>query len=153
MSEFEFRTVPLQHTAVVVVTTSTDRIGERMGEAFGKVFAALGKADIAPAGPAVCKYTAFSGDSVTYEAGVPVAAPFSGDGEVVAGEVGGCSAAFGMHVGPYDKLVETYGRMQAWLEGQGRKPGSVMWESYLDDPDTTPAAELRTEICWPAEEE
>ena len=124
-----------------------------MGEAFGKVFAAVGKAGRQPAGPPMCKYTAYSEETVSYEAGVPVAAPFSGDGDVVAGEIGGCSAAVGMHVGPYDKLAETYGRMQTWLEGQGRKPSTVMWEAYLDQPDTTPPAELRTEIYWPAEEE
>lgn len=152
MSEFELRSIPRQSTAVVVVTTTTDRIGETMGEAFGKVFAALGKAGVAPAGPPICKYTAFDADSVTYEAGVPVAAAFAEDGEVVASEVGGCTAAVGMHVGPYDRLVETYGQLQAWLEGQGRKPSAIMWESYLDDPDTTPAEQLRTEIYWPAEE-
>ena len=153
MSGFEFRAVPEQHTAVVVVTTTVDKISQTMGEAYGKVFAALGKAGVAPAGPAMCKYTAFSGESVTYEAGVPVATPFAGDGEVVAGVVGGCDAAVGLHIGPYDKLVETYGQLQNWLQGQGKKPSAVMWESYLNDPDETEPAELRTEIFWPAEEE
>ena len=153
MSEFEFRSVPSQPTAVVVVTTSTARIGEAMGEAFGAVFAAVGKAGVAPVGPAMCKYTAFSADSVTFEAGVPVAIPFAGDGAVVGSEVGGGTAAVGIHVGPYDKLSETYGRMQAWLEAQGKTPSSVMWESYLNDSDSTPPEELRTEIYWPAEEE
>jgi effector-binding domain-containing protein len=153
MSEFEFRSLPKQQTAVVVVTTSTDKIGETMGEAIGAAFAGVGKAGATPVGPVVCKYTAFSQDSVTYEVGVPVAAPFVGDGNVVAGEIGGCTAAVGMHVGPYDKLVETYGRMQTWLESQGKKPSAVMWESYLDDPDETDPSQLRTEIYWPAEEE
>lgn len=152
MSGFELRSVPLQHTAVVAVSTSTDKIGETMGQAFGQVFAAIGKAGVAPAGPAMCKYTSFTGESVSYEAGVPVAAPFAGEGEVVGSQIGGVEAAVGMHVGPYDKLVDTYGQMQAWLESQGKKPSAVMWESYLDDPDSTPPAELRTEIYWPAEE-
>ena len=152
MSEFELRSIPKQPTAVVVVTTPTDRIGETMGEAFGKVFAALGRAGVAPMGPPICKYTAFDADSVTYEAGAPVAAPFAGDGEVVAGDIGGCTAAVGLHVGPYDRLVETYGQLQGWLEGQGRKPSAIMWEAYLDDPEATPAHQLRTEIYWPVEE-
>ena len=153
MSEFEFRSMPRQDTAVVVVTTSTAKIGETMGEAYGKVFAALGKAGVAPAGPTMCKYTAFSSDSVTYEAGVPVATRFVGEGEVVGSDVGGCVAAVGTHVGPYGQLAQTYGRMQGWLEGQGKTPSAVMWESYLDDPDETAPSELRTEIYWPAEEE
>jgi effector-binding domain-containing protein len=153
MSRFEFRSVPLQYTAVVRVTTSPDAIGQTMGPAFAAAFAALGKAGIAPGGPACCKYTAFSKDSVSFEAGVPVATPFPGDGEVVGSEVGGCMAAVGVHVGPYARLVETYDQMRAWLEGQGMKPSTMMWESYLDDPDSTAQEELRTEIYWPAEEE
>ena len=152
MSDFEFRSAPLQHTAVVVVTTSTERISESMGEAFSKAFAAVGQAGVKPVGPAICKYTDWGEDSVIFEAGVPLAAPFVGGEEVVAGEIGGCVAAVGMHVGPYGKLVETYGRMQSWIEGLGREPSTILWEAYLNDPDTTPPAELRTEIHWPVEE-
>lgn len=152
MPEFEFRTLPLQHTAVVGVTTPTDKIGETMGEAIGKAFAAIGKAGVAPAGPVICKYTEWSEGSVTYETGLPVAEPFPGEGEAEAGEIGGCEAAVAMHVGPYDKLVETYGKLQAWIEGQARKPSKIMWEAYLDDPDETDPSQLRTEIFWPVEE-
>jgi effector-binding domain-containing protein len=151
MSEFEFRTVPLQHTAVVKVTTAMDKIGESMGTAFASAFAAIGKAGIAPAGPPTCKYTAWTEDSVSYEAGVPVALPFAADGDVVAGEIGGGEVAVGMHVGPYGGLSQTYGKMQAWIESQGRKPAEVMWEAYVNDPDQTDPAELATEIFWPVE--
>lgn len=153
MSGFEFRSTPLQHTAVVTVTTPLHRIGETMGEAFGTVFAALAKAGVKPAGPPMCKYLASSEDSVTYEAGVPVAEPFASEGKVTASQIGGRTAAVGLHVGPYDTLVETYSKLQSWLERQGRKPSTVMWESYLDDPDETEPSQLRTEIFWPAEEE
>ncbi len=124
-----------------------------MGEAFAKVFARLGEAGVAAAGPPMCKYTAYAEDSITYEAGLPVAEPFGGEGDVVAGEIGGGKAAVGMHIGPYGKLGETYGQMQAWLEAQGLKPSTVMWESYLNDPDTTEPEQLRTEVYWPVEEE
>ena len=151
MSEFEFRDIPRQHTAVVHVTTPVVAIGAAMGEALPKAFAALGKAGAAPAGPAICKYTEYSEESVTFEAGVPVAAPFAEDDDVVAGEIGGCEAAVTMHVGPYEAIVETYAKLQAWMEGRGRKPSVVMWEAYLDDPQTTDPSQLRTEVFWPAE--
>jgi effector-binding domain-containing protein len=151
MAEFEIRDVPRQDTAVVHVSTEIANIGSSMGEAFHKAMAAVGKAGVAPAGPPMCKYLAYSGDRVEYEAGVPVAAPFAGDDDVRAGEVGGCQAAVAMHVGPYDKLGETYGKLQAWIESQGKKPSAVMWESYLSDPQTTDPSEIRTEIFWPFE--
>lgn len=152
MSQFEIRVVPRQQTAVVVVTTPTGRISEAMGQAFGAVFAALGRLDVAPAGPALCKYTAYSEESVTFEAGVSVAEPFAGDGDVVGSEIGGVEAAVAVHVGPYDTLSHTYGALQSWIESQGRQPGVVMWELYLNDPDTTPPDQLQTEIYWPVEE-
>ena len=152
MSQFEIRVMPRQQTAVVVVTTPTGSISGAMGQAFGTVFAALGRLGIAPAGPALCKYTAYSEESVTFEAGVPLAEPFAGDGDVVGSEVGGVEAAVAVHVGPYDTLTRTYGALQSWIESQGRKPGVVMWELYLNDPDTTPPDQLQTEIYWPVEE-
>ena len=152
MSQFEFRSVPRQHTAVVVVTTPTARISEAMGQAFGTVFAAVGRLGATPVGPAMCRYTAYTEESVTFEAGVPVAEPFPGDGDVVGSEIGGVEAAVAVHVGPYDTLAQTYGALTAWIESRGRRPGSVMWELYLNDPDTTPPDQLRTEIFWPAEE-
>lgn len=152
MSDIELREMPTQHTAVVRVTTTTDKISDTMGEAFGTVFATLGKAGIDPAGPPITKYTHYSEDEVSYEAGAPVASPVTADGDVVPGEVGGCRAAVATHVGPYDSLAETYGRMQAWIEGQGLTPSTTMWEAYLDDPDTTEPAQLRTEIYWPVDD-
>jgi effector-binding domain-containing protein len=152
MSDIEMRETPVQHTAVVRVTTTTDRISHAMGGAFEKVFAALGKAGVAPSGPAITKYTHYSEQEVTFEAGVPVAAPFPGDGDVVAGEIGGCTAAVTTHVGPYSGLAETYGKLQAWMEAAGHKPSMMMWEAYQNDPDTTEPQQLRTEIFWPVGE-
>ena len=79
-----------------------------------------------------------------------VTAPFTGDGEVAAGELGGGEAAVGMHVGPYDTLHETYSAMQAWIVSQGRRPSSSMWEVYLTDPEQEPdPAKWQTEVYWP----
>jgi effector-binding domain-containing protein len=152
MPEFEIRSVPRHDTAVVRVSTPTDQISQAVGPAMGAAFAAVGKAGAIPVGPPLCKYLTYSETSVEFETGVPVAAPFPGDGDVRAGEVGGCEAAVGVHVGPYDTIGQTYQKLQAWIEGQGRKPATVMWESYLTDPQQEPdSSKWRTEICWPVE--
>ena len=151
MSGIELRDTPLQHTAVVRVTTSTATIGDAMGRAFETVYATLARLGVPPAGPALSKYTRFSAESVSFEAGVPVTAPFRGEGDVMPGEVGGCRAAVMTHHGPYDTIGETYSRLQEWIERQGLTPSGVMWEAYLDDPTSVEPAELRTEVCWPVE--
>ncbi len=150
MSQFEIRQVPRQDTAVMRVRCRPDGIAASMGEALGKVFAAIGRAGATPAGPVFSRYFEFGAETVDFECGAVVTAPFTGEGEVSAGELGGEEAAVGMHVGPYDTLSETYSAMQAWIVSQGRRPASAMWEVYLTDPQQEPdPARWQTEIYWP----
>jgi AraC family transcriptional regulator len=152
MPAFEFRDVPYQHTAVVHVHCRPDAISDTMGQGFGTVFAAIGKNGAIPVGPVFARYFDFDADDVDFECGAVVAAPFAGVDEVTAGELGGGEAAVGMHIGPYDRLHETYEAMRAWIAEQGRTPAKVMWEVYLSDPQTEPdAARWRTEVYWPVE--
>jgi AraC family transcriptional regulator len=150
MLELQFRQVPRQDTAVIHLSCRPDAISETMGPAFGKLFGSVGRSGGVPAGPVFARYFSFSDDVVDFECGVAVVAPYTGDGEVQAAEIGGCEAAVGMHIGPYDRLHETYSEMQAWIQAQGRTPSAVMWEVYLSDPDQVPdPAEWRTEVYWP----
>jgi effector-binding domain-containing protein len=150
MPEFEIRHVPRHDAAVLHLTARPEAISETMGPAFGKLFESVGRSGGVPTGPVFARYFSMSEDVCDFECGVAVAAPFTGGGEVQASEIGGCEAAVGMHVGPYEELHETYAAMQAWLEAQGRKPSAVMWEVYLTDPDEVPdPAEWRTEVYWP----
>ena len=41
-----------------------------------------------------------------------------------------------MHVGPYEKIMVTYDRVQTYIRKKGLKPKKVMWERYLNDPAT-----------------
>ena len=150
MSGFEIRAVSRQHTAVVRRRCAPDGISTAMGEGFGAVFAAVGKAGATPAGPVFSRYFSFGPEAVEFECGVVLTAPFVGDGEVQAGELGGGEAAVGMHVGPYDTLHETYSAMQAWMAEQGKRPASSMWEVYLSDPEQEPdPTKWLTEVYWP----
>jgi effector-binding domain-containing protein len=150
MPAFEIRPVPRQDTAVIHLRCRPDAISATMGEAFGKVFAAIGQAGATPAGPVFSRYFEFGAGAVDFEVGAAVTAPFTGEGEVHAGELGGGDAAVGLHVGPYDTLPETYSAMQAWIVSQGRRPASSMWEVYLTDPQQAPdPATWQTEVYWP----
>ena len=152
MRQFEIREVPHQHTAVVHLHCRPEAISAAMGESFGKVFAAIGKAGAIPAGPVFARYFDFGREDVDFECGAVVAAPLPGDGEVQAGELGGGEAAVGVHTGPYDTLHETYSAMRAWIAGQGRAPSTVMWEVYLSDPEHEPdPSKWQTEVYWPVE--
>ena len=134
MPEFEIRSVPSQHIAAIKLRASMDAIGESMSRAFPKVFDAISKAGVAPAGPPLARYFSFGGPTIDFECAVPVATPFTGQGDVQPGQIGGDEAAHATHVGPYDTIGQTWGALMAWLEAQGHKPAGPGWESYVTDP-------------------
>ena len=77
MPGFEIRSVPRQDTAVIHLRCRPDAISATMGEAFGKVFAAIGQAGAIPAGPVFSRYFEFGAEAVDFECGAAVTAPFS----------------------------------------------------------------------------
>ena len=150
MSELEMRSVPHQDTVVIHLHCRPEAISATMGDAFGRVFAAVGRAGAVPAGPVFSRYFELGEDAIDFECGVAVTAPFKGEGDVAAGDLGGGEAAGGLHVGPYDTLHETYRAMQEWIAARGRAAAADMWEVYLTDPEQEPdPADWLTQIYMP----
>lgn len=129
-----------------------DAIGAAMGDAFGKVMAAMGKAGLAADGPPMAVYHDYDPDTLRFRAGVPAAA---GELARVAGDLpdgvatdtlpGGPAIAF-THVGPYATLREDYGQMMAYAEREGLTLGTPCCEIYIDDPSEVAPERLRTEV-------
>ncbi|NUO77978.1 MAG: AraC family transcriptional regulator [Lysobacter sp.] len=79
-------------------------------------------------------------------------APFEGDGDEFRREMlGGGRYARLRHVGPFDGLEAlTDALLAQWLPDSGeRLRDAPLHHQYLDDPDETPAALLRTDIYLP----
>ena len=151
MPSYEIRFIPGQGAAVVSVSTTPANIGESMGTALAQAFQAVADSGAVPAGPPFARYFSF-GETIEYEAGLPLTAPFKAGAEVRASHIGGGEAAVAMHVGPYDTIEQTYVALTAWLEDQGRTPAGPMWESYLTSPDEEPdPAKWLTEVHVPVE--
>jgi len=92
-------------------------------------------------------------DTVDLGAGFPTDRSVRAENGVIAETLPGGRTAQILHVGPYDSIQQTYGRLMTWLEGQNLHGGQVMWENYLTEPtlDGDQHATL-TRISWPLEE-
>jgi effector-binding domain-containing protein len=104
-----------------VVTMSTfATIAHRLPTVFGWLAARA----IEPVGPPFFRYLEIDmAERVEVEAGVPVAVPTTGEGEIIAGVLPGGRHAVTTHIGPYDGLVTTTAELLSWAARRG-----VMWD-------------------------
>lgn len=117
---------------------------------FREVMAAVARQGRSVTGPPFGYYPRTPGPTVEVVVGFPVSGPVQPDGEVEPFELPGGQVISGTHVGPYDRLEETYRELAAWASAQGLELADHMWESYLSDPSTQPdPATWTTSIIWP----
>jgi len=90
-------------------------------------------------------------DKLRYDACVAAPDGFKPEGDVGVQEVPGGPYVVALHGGPYEKLGETYAALFGqWLPAHDREPaGGPCMEVYLNNPQNTPPADLRTEVFVP----
>jgi AraC family transcriptional regulator len=92
-------------------------------------------------------------DKIRYDCAITVDRDVRPEGRVQPGSVFGGEYAITTYRGPYDNLQQVYDFLfHQWLPASGREAadGPVI-EMYLNDPDTTPPADLLTGLCVPLE--
>ncbi len=134
-------------------------IAGAMRTAFGRLTGFMREQRLSPAGPPRAIYAAYGPQGVRFTVAMPVAAPPAATRTIGPGSVRRLAAARAMrftHRGPYAELAKTYGRIAEFLKAQGLMKTDAdwskympMWEEYLNDPQTTPEAELRTYVYLP----
>ena len=86
------------------------------------------------------------------EAGIPVKAAITGRGRIQAGELPAGKVVSAWHLGPYHKLQESYGKLEAWLKEHKHSSRGGAWEIYWTDPGLEPdQRKWCTQILWPIE--
>jgi effector-binding domain-containing protein len=148
-------TVPQSLLAQLERTSSNmGDLGPDMSAAFGALYAAIARAGITPSGPPRAIYTAWGPNEVRFTVALPIdrAPAVVPEGITVAASPERTALRF-VHHGSYRELRATYGRIEAWLRERGgiKRPDdwaryAPMWEEYMNDPSTTPEADLVTRI-------
>lgn len=159
MSEIAVHQLDPRPAAAVRVTGAMSELdlGALFEEHLPSIAHRLADMGVEPAGAPYGRYHEFGPERAIVEIGIPTAAPASAlrpmaeaeDGELAASELPGGEVAVAVHIGSYDGLPQTYGRLEEWIGTEGRRPAGAPWESYVDDPSEVDPADIRTEVCWP----
>ncbi|WP_343717037.1 AraC family transcriptional regulator [Inquilinus sp.] len=88
------------------------------------------------------------------DACLEVSEGITGEGEITIRTVAGGPHAVLRHIGPYAELERSYAWLyRTWLPASGAEPAEApIFEEYLNDPRSTPPAELITDIHLPIRE-
>jgi AraC family transcriptional regulator len=139
-----------QPVLVVRRRVKPSEIAATLGEVLGGVFQHAQRTGTALAGQPFTRYLAWGPGLLTIEAGMPVATPAVGAGDIAADTLPGGRVATTIHAGPYDKLTEAHAAIQVWIDAQGLVAAGAPWESYVTDPADYPdTRDWKTEVCWP----
>jgi effector-binding domain-containing protein len=164
ISTIEATEVEVAPVTGIQTTCQSPSSPEAIGVATQGAFQTLGEfiqsRSVIPIGPPRSIYLAHGPDGTRFTVAFPVAAVKEGmlpeSSSVSVGPLPAGPAWRFTHVGPYDKLGETYQRITNWLREQGHFETDAdwakympMWEEYVTDPGTTPASELVTYIYMP----
>ncbi|MBI4904631.1 MAG: GyrI-like domain-containing protein [Acidobacteria bacterium] len=133
-------------------------IGAAMHTAFESLMGFVLRHNLMVIGQPRAIYTAY-GAEVAFTVAIPVAAgpeTAVGDSSIRVEELPATKAYRFTHHGPYPELAQTYGHITEFMKEKGCMESEAdwirympMWEEYLNDPETTPPAELRTYIYLP----
>lgn len=166
MSEFdrlEFTEIEVAPVLALQVSgkcgSDPKEIGPAMQTAFGQLGALMEKHGLTSAGPPRSIYTTYGPDGTEFIVAMPISAAPADSMEDAARSIGtlpGGKALRFTHRGPYPDLMTTYGLITKFMLAEGLMESEAdwarympMWEEYLNDPHTTPEADLLTHIYLP----
>jgi len=134
-------------------------ISTAMHAGFDKLMGFVQRHKLAPSGPPRAVYMAYGPQGVNFVVAMPIAAPPAATRTIGPGSIGTIAGGKAMrftHRGPYANLMSTYGQITEFLKSKGLMKSEAdwvkympMWEEYLNDPHTTPEADLLTYIYLP----
>jgi len=153
-SGLQFETASSQAEPLVLLAARSandaNAIGVTLGVAYGRLSGFISTQGLRQVAPPIAIYYGESNGALSLDAGIPVdrtdvpavnsiRTARSYEGRVVKA----------VHRGDYTGLPEARKQVQAYLATAGLTQGGPLWEQYVSDPGSTPAAELITHIFVP----
>lgn len=149
MPDYEVVLKKVQPQRVAALREIVPGYGE-VGPLIGKLFGALGRQGIRPAGPTTAIYydPEYRERDVDVEATVPVAGPATAGGNLTIRELSGAeSMASVIHEGPFEGISNAYSALLTWIEANGYRIVGPNRETYLRTPEQgTPVTEVQIPV-------
>ena len=108
------------------------KLGPANGQIIGQITVSKGEMTMMP----MSRYFAEKDGALDMAAAIAVKKPVTGKGDIESSELPAGLVATTIHMGPYEKLPETYAALQAWIKEKGHEAGDQSWEIYWTDPGT-----------------
>jgi effector-binding domain-containing protein len=141
---------PRQQTAAIHVTVPRAGIQQAFAPAVNELLAALAEQGIKPTGPLLSYHLKMPGEVFDFEIAFPVDRAVKPAGRVFASEVPALTVARTIYHGPMEGLGSAWGELCNWMSEHKHTTRSILWESYLVGPDSTPdPAKWQTQLNWP----
>jgi AraC-like DNA-binding protein/effector-binding domain-containing protein len=141
-----------QPVLVIRKRVKRSEVAANLAQLFGRIFEHTQRNGIALAGQPFTRIQEWGPGMLLIDAGLQVAAPAKGDGDIKADTLPGGPAATTVHTGAYDGLADAHAAIQVWIADNGLSPGSAPWETYVTDPAEYPdPKDWKTDVVWPLE--
>ncbi len=138
----------------IEVEVEYDKIPMMMGKLFQELSVFSQRNSLLIVGPPFAYYYSWDDRKTHMSVGFPVSKQIESDGKIGPFTLPGGKAVNAMHIGPYEKLAESYTAMQEWMGRNHLKPAGHMWEVYLSDPQKEQDPEKWiTGMYWPCADE
>ena len=148
--DFKVEEMMPQPALAIRETAAMAEIPAKMQECFCALGQYIGERSVPVAGPPFALYHSWSDAATVMDVGFPVPPGTVGEGRIQAITLPGGRIATGTHIGPYDKIADSYNAMMEWMKAQSLTPAGHMWETYLTDPQMEPdPAKWVTRMFWP----
>ena len=125
-----------QATAVIRLRIPREEIKDVMGPGFAELMGTLAAQNITPTGPAFSHHFRIEPGYFDFELGVPVSAPVTPVGRVLASRIPRVATARTIHRGPYEGLADAWEEFDSWIFSQGHVTAPDLWEHYLVGPES-----------------
>ncbi|MEM6294518.1 MAG: GyrI-like domain-containing protein [Myxococcota bacterium] len=150
MADIELIQDPPRHFVGIRRDVPVTELAGFYGEVLPKVMQWVTGKGIAPASAPMTVWCKMDMETKVADAhaGVFVGAAVETEGEITAGTTAGGEVLKLVHVGGYDSMGQSWGRVYARAKELGKTPGAG-WEIYVDDPGVVDHAVMKTEIYLP----